>query len=83
MAKKVGYKFFKYMCTQDTVWKIHDFLITQILCEIKFGDSRKAKSVIFIHLVALNSDLYMNFYRMAKKIVLEFLDCPKLISRKI
>jgi len=58
MAKKVGYKFFKYMCTQDTVWKIEDFSITQILCEIKFGDSRSAKSVIFTHLVALYSSFY-------------------------
>ena len=56
MAKKVGYKFFKYMCTQDTVWKIEDFSITQILCEIKFGDSRSAKSAIFTHLEALNID---------------------------
>ena len=57
MAKKVGYKFFKYMCTQDTVWKIEDFSITQILCEIKFGDSVSAKSAISANSEALNCDL--------------------------
>ena len=31
-----------------TVWKLHDFSITQILCEIKFGDSGSAKSAIFL-----------------------------------
>ena len=41
-----------------TVWKFHDFPITQILREIKFEDSRSAKSAIFTHLEALNFDLY-------------------------
>ena len=30
-----------------TVWKFHDFSITQILREINFGDSRSAKSAMF------------------------------------
>ena len=30
-----------------TLWKLHDFSITQILREIKFWDSRNAKSAIF------------------------------------
>ena len=32
--------------------------ITQILCEIKFGDSRNAKSAIFTHGKALNFDFH-------------------------
>ena len=36
-----------------TVWKFHDFSITQILREINFGDSRIAQSAILIHLKAL------------------------------
>ena len=39
-----------------TVWKLHDFSITQILRDIKFEDSRMAKSVILILLDALNFD---------------------------
>ena len=42
--------------TGNTLWKFHDFSITQILCEINFWDSRSAKSVIFSHLKALNCD---------------------------
>ena len=40
-----------------TVWKLHNFSITQILRETKFGDSRSAKLAIFTHLAALNFDL--------------------------
>ena len=40
-----------------TVWKFHDFSITQILREIKFEDSRSVKCTIFSHLEALNFDL--------------------------
>ena len=36
--------------------KFHDFSITPILCEINFGDCRKAKSAILTHLNALKSD---------------------------
>ena len=41
---------------QHTVWKFHDFSITQILREINFGDSRSAKSAILTHLEALKFD---------------------------
>ena len=37
-----------------TVWKFHDFSITQILREINFGDSTSAKSAILTHLDVLN-----------------------------
>ena len=40
------------------MWKFHDFSITQILREIKFGDLRSANSAILTHLEALNSDIY-------------------------
>ena len=43
---------------QSTMWKFHDFSITQILREINFGDSRSAKSAILTHLEALNFDFY-------------------------
>ena len=35
---------------RDTVWKFHDFTITQILREINFGDSRSAKSDLLDHI---------------------------------
>ena len=40
------------------MWKFHDFCITQILREIKFGNFRSAKSANFTHLEALNFDFY-------------------------
>ena len=41
-----------------TVWKIHDFSITQFLREINFEDSRSAQSTIFTHLEGLNFDFH-------------------------
>ena len=41
-----------------TVWKFHDFSIIQILREINFWESKSAKSAIFTHKEALNSDFY-------------------------
>ena len=43
-----------------TVWKFHDFYISQILREINFGEFRSAKSAILTHLEGLNFD-FMNF----------------------
>ena len=40
--------------SKATVWKFHDFSITQILREINFGDSRRWKSAILTHLEAPN-----------------------------
>ena len=45
-----------------TVWKFYDFSISQILREIKFGDSRSAKSAYSTHSNALNFDLYESFW---------------------
>ena len=39
-----------------TGWKFQDFSVTQILREIKFGDSRSAKTAILTHLEAINFD---------------------------
>ena len=44
------------------MWKFHDCSITQILREIKFGDTGSAKSAILTHLEALNFDFYELFY---------------------
>ena len=41
---------------QSTVWKFHDFSITQTLREINFGDSRGAKSASSTYLEAVNFD---------------------------
>ena len=48
-----------------TVWKFHNFSITQILREINFWKSRSAKCAILTHLEALNFDFYefLNFLK--------------------
>ena len=48
---------FIFKNVQLTVWSFHDFPITQILREIKYWDSRSAKSAILTHLEALNFDI--------------------------
>ena len=81
-----------------TLWKFHDFSITQILREINFGDSRSAKSAILTHLEALNFDfneflhfLKAEFYQInqiqssknVKMAIFRISRIPNLISRKI
>ena len=41
-----------------TVWKFHDFSITQILREFNFGESRKTNSAILTHSETLNLNVY-------------------------
>ena len=41
-----------------TVWKFHDFSISQILREIKVEEYKSAKSAIWTHLEALNFYFY-------------------------
>ena len=80
-----------------TVWKFLNFPITQILRQIKVGDSRIAKSAILTHLEALNFDFYefLHFLKaelypnkkfsapeIAKMAFIELLHSSKLISRK-
>ena len=40
--------------SRGTVWKFHDFLITQILREINLGESGSSKTTIFAIFGALN-----------------------------
>ena len=40
------------------MWKFHDLSITQILCEIKVGESKASKIAILTHLEALNFAFY-------------------------
>ena len=47
-----------FLSTCNTVWKFHDVSTSQFLREIKFWDSRSAKSAIITHSEALNFDYY-------------------------
>ena len=60
--------YYKNSQLQCTVWKLHDFSITQILHEINFGDSRSAKSAISTHVKALNFDSYAFLHFMKAEI---------------
>ena len=42
----IGFPLIRPLILLHTVWKFHDFSITQNLREIKFGESKNAKSVI-------------------------------------
>ena len=79
-----------------TVWKFHDFSLTQILREINFGDSTSAISAILTHLQALDFEFYEFLHylmaeikkstkfrapKRAKTAISELLDSSKLISR--
>jgi len=46
---------------ENTVWNFHSFSITQILREINFGDSRSAKSAVFVILESVNFLYLVNF----------------------
>ena len=56
------------LSVHSTVWKFHDFSITQILREIKFEDSRSAKSAILTHLEGLEFDFYGFLYLLKAEI---------------
>ena len=47
--------------TSNTVWKLQDLTITQILCEINYGESRSSKTTTFALLGALNFVGLVNF----------------------
>ena len=81
------------------MWQFHDFSITQILREINFWDSRREKAAVSTYLEALNFNSYeflpflkteiyqinknLEPQKYAKTTVLELLDSPKMILRKI
>ena len=54
-----------------TVWKFHNFPITQILREIKFRDTRSANSAILAHADTLNFDFY-EFLHFLKAEIYQF-----------
>ena len=81
-----------------TVWKCHDFSITQNLREINVWDSTSEKSVIWTYLEALNFDFFKLYTfgrlkstkltklrapKMQQMAGLEIHGSPQLISRKI
>ena len=53
-GQKLAFALNENLLQSRTVWKFHDFSITQILREINFVDSRSAKSAISTHLEAPN-----------------------------
>ena len=62
--------------------EIHDFSITQILCEIKFGNSRSTKSAIFTHLEAMDFDFYEFSYFLKAEIYLIYkIQQPKMTKK--
>ena len=81
-----------------TVWKLHNFSVTQILREFNFRDFRSAKSAVSTHLEAFKLDFYelLHFLKtgiylnkkskapkIAKMALFVLSDPPKLVSRKI
>ena len=52
----ISHNFWVFSIEENTHFMI--FIITQILCEINFGDSRSAKSAILSHLEALDFDFH-------------------------
>ena len=52
----------------STVWKFHDFSMTQILRQIKFGDSTSAKSTILTHLDVPNFAPYETLHFLKAEI---------------
>ena len=57
--------------------KLQKFFVTQILREIKVGESRDSKFAIFTHLEALNFDLY-ELYHFLKAAIYQIykIQCP-------
>ena len=52
------------------MWKLEDFSVTQILREIKFGESRGPKTAIFAILGALNFVNLVNFiFQKVQKVI--------------
>ena len=71
-----------------TVWKFHDFAITQILREINFGEFRSAKIAVFANLGLLKiAKMHENQNSEPLKVLkmadFAFLESQILISRKI
>ena len=63
-TNKMAKRFLDPRIARYTAWKFQDYSITQILCEINFGDCRFTKSAILTLLEALNLDFceVLNFF---------------------
>ena len=48
-----------------TVWKFHDFSVTQILREINFGESKSSKTAVFVIFWALKM-IYLADFSLQK-----------------
>ena len=68
MGKTCKSKLLTATTSLTTVWKLHDFAITQILREINFGDTRSAKSAILTHIEALKCDINEFLYFLEAEI---------------
>ena len=69
---------------RTTVWKFHDFSITQILREINVGDARNAKSAISIHSEALNLDFYKFLHFLKTEIYqIDKIQSPKMVTTAV
>ena len=71
----------------QTVWKFYNFSIIQILREINFGESRGSEfqclCIFALFETEINQIVKIQAPKIEKTEVLELLDPPKLISRKI
>ena len=56
-ANSENWRNFTWICRNrnSTIWKLQNYFVTQILCEIKVGKSRDAKSAILTHLEYLKA----------------------------
>ena len=66
-----------------TVWKFHDFSITQILREINFGEFRSAKSAIWTDLEALNFDFYAFLHILEAKFLPNWQNSEKMAKTAV
>ena len=85
LSKLVAFKkFLSKKRHSDTVWKYHDFSITQILREINFGDSRSENSAILTHLETLNFD-FLTFLQLCKAEIYQInqFRAPKIAKRSV
>ena len=76
-----------YFYNLYTVWKFENFSTTHILREIEIGESRPrvTKSAIITNWKGLNFWFheFLHIFKAQIYLILELLDSPKLISRKI
>ena len=74
-----------YFYNSHTVWKFESFSTTHTLRKIEIGESRVTKSAIFTNWKGLNFWFheFLHIFKAEIYLILELLESPKLISRKI